>query len=692
MLACAMAAAATPLCVVGVAAPAVAADIEWTGAPGTPLSFTDPANWAGNQVPGGADNALINNGGVATLSTAAGVSNLRLGVTAGTSGTMQQSSGAFNAGDQIRVGDAGTGTYVLSGGTVSHFNEFMLGAGVGGNGTLRISGGTFNSQFHVIPGAGTNSVGNVVQTGGHIDAPFPAVVATANGPGSTSTWDMSAGTVTTGEFYVGANGNGTFNLSGTGFVQFAVNAHIGAGPTGVGTFVMTGGSITGTNPGGSHFLVGEVGTATLLMSGGNINVPRLNIGQNTNARGTVQQTGGTVTVDTAVVLGEVSHQANLYDISGGTLNASGTTNIIRVASSNADATMVIRDNAVVRSDNDMYVGSGAPSFGTLTMSGGSLTLGAGGSGDGELIVGVFGNGTANITGGTVTTDFIRVAHGTAAVGTLNIGGTANVTVANSTITGQTYEGTFGGVSRINVSGGNFTAGTVTGPGTISVSGGTMTANSIQQTTLAVTGGTVGIAPNGTATGTSRVNTLDISGTGKVDLTNNALVIDYASADPSPIADVRADIASAFAGGAWSGPGLTSSSANNTTHGLGFAEASSLTAVDPIFGTVDADAVLVRYTRYGDANLDGTVNLSDFNRLASNFGASNAVWGQGDFNYDGSVNLSDFNRLASNFGLSAAGPTVTPDDWARLGAAVPEPSSAALLGIGALVSLRRRRNR
>jgi hypothetical protein len=34
--------------------------------------------------------------------------------------------------------------------------------------------------------------------------------------------------------------------------------------------------------------------------------------------------------------------------------------------------------------------------------------------------------------------------------------------------------------------------------------------------------------------------------------------------------------------------------------------------------------------------------------------------------------------------------VTPDDWARLGAAVPEPSSLALLGIGAIATMRRRR--
>jgi hypothetical protein len=52
---------------------------------------------------------------------------------------------------------------------------------------------------------------------------------------------------------------------------------------------------------------------------------------------------------------------------------------------------------------------------------------------------------------------------------------------------------------------------------------------------------------------------------------------------------------------------------------------------------------------GDANRDGRVNLTDFNILAANFGASPRDFSQGDFNYDGLVNLLDFNLLAARFG-------------------------------------------
>jgi hypothetical protein len=93
---------------------------------------------------------------------------------------------------------------------------------------------------------------------------------------------------------------------------------------------------------------------------------------------------------------------------------------------------------------------------------------------------------------------------------------------------------------------------------------------------------------------------------------------------------------------------------------------------------------------GDANIDGTVNLEDFNALAANFGQSNRTWTTGDFNYDGLTNLADFNILATHFGVSAAGTDVTPQDWANLASAIPEPGNAVLLWLGTGCLLRRRR--
>jgi hypothetical protein len=178
-----------------------------------------------------------------------------------------------------------------------------------------------------------------------------------------------------------------------------------------------------------------------------------------------------------------------------------------------------------------------------------------------------------------------------------------------------------------------------------------------------------------------------------DIRNRSTVQQFFGA--SPLAEVRQRVQAGYNGGSWNGVGIISSNAAaQSGFAVGYGDAGELGLVGGTFGgeSVPGPAVLFRLTRYGDANLDGQVNLADFNRLASNFGASNSFWHRGDFNYDGNVNLSDFNLLAANFGLSAAGPTVTPEDWARLGAAIPEPTSPALLGAGALALVARRRRR
>ena len=98
------------------------------------------------------------------------------------------------------------------------------------------------------------------------------------------------------------------------------------------------------------------------------------------------------------------------------------------------------------------------------------------------------------------------------------------------------------------------------------------------------------------------------------------------------------------------------------------------------------------TRFGDADLDGAVNLADFAALAVSFGAADAGWASGDFTGDGAANLGDFASLGRNFGFNrgaladfATGPRTSGVEAARL----PEPGSAALLA-AAPALLRRRR--
>jgi hypothetical protein len=147
-------------------------------------------------------------------------------------------------------------------------------------------------------------------------------------------------------------------------------------------------------------------------------------------------------------------------------------------------------------------------------------------------------------------------------------------------------------------------------------------------------------------GPSRAGALDIDASSRLDLRASAFVVDYTG--PSPIAQVAALLASGYAGGAWTGSGVGTSSGP----AIGYAESTDLFTTFPaMFGgtTVDESSVLLRLTRPGDANLDAQVNLTDFNLLATHFGQSGATWHQGNFNYDARVNLIDFNLLAGNFG-------------------------------------------
>jgi len=79
---------------------------------------------------------------------------------------------------------------------------------------------------------------------------------------------------------------------------------------------------------------------------------------------------------------------------------------------------------------------------------------------------------------------------------------------------------------------------------------------------------------------------------------------------------------------------------------------------------------------GDCDRDGDVDLDDLLALRNGFGEP-GTWENGDFGGDGMVDIDDLFSLRNNFGLTG-------------GTHTPEPSTTALLVLGAVVMLHRRR--
>ena len=124
----------------------------------------------------------------------------------------------------------------------------------------------------------------------------------------------------------------------------------------------------------------------------------------------------------------------------------------------------------------------------------------------------------------------------------------------------------------------------------------------------------------------------------------------------------ARVITGYNAGAWDGLGVNSSTAASSPlgDGLGLAVAGDLFGGGA--GNVGVIALqpgdlIVRYTLYGDSNLDRTVNVTDLGSLATNWQLTSRRWNQGDFNYDHTVDVTDLGRLATNWQLSAPAPAL-----------------------------------
>ncbi|HEX4055732.1 MAG TPA: trypsin-like serine protease [Tepidisphaeraceae bacterium] len=318
-------------------------------------------------------------------------------------------------------------------------------------------------------------------------------------------------------------------------------------------------------------------------------------------------------------------------------------------------------------DNSKSYTLAAGSGGSLVMNGGGATAAINDNGGTHYI-------SAPVTLSTNTA--ITVANsGDVLQISGSIGGSGGITVSGSGVLALDAVNNYAGATT--VSGGNLV---------VAASGALPSGNKL---TIASSG----VVLFGQNTGGETLSSLTINTGGTLDLTNNHLILDYTGS--SPVSTIRGYLTTGYNSGSWNGPGIDTTVAN-ANFGLGYAD-----GTDGGISGISSRQIEVKYTLYGDANLDGTVNSVDFGSLAANFGKSAKVWDQGDFDYDGTVNSIDFGLLAGNFGKSAGGnaDVASTADWAALDAFaaanglmadVPEPVSGGVCALAVVGFLLRRR--
>jgi hypothetical protein len=534
-------------------------------------------------------------------------------------------------------------------------------------------------------------------------------VAPTAGSIETRTWDSGALQTF---LYVGYAGHGTFIQSGGtvsgGFI-------LGVLRGGAGTYLLTNGALNTTRGD-----VGFTGTGTFIQSGGTHNlvgVLSISLDSTPGAFGAYFLTGANATFTTDFELiarhnpGTFTQSAGYhevrercavgylhrgqYDMSGGILNVGGELDVGRSAAS------------------------------TFNHSGGTVTVGASNTANGLLWIGD-ADGSYNLSAPSAT----LVVWGRELIGYNGRGIFHQSAGSHFVNTSLSIAGSrSGNVSRFLLDGGTLEVneleriGEGSTLGAFQQSGGTHTAHSEialgANGTYALSGGTVvtpllSIANGGSFTwsgGALDVSSLTLAGrmnvtvgsgrtlvvdeltidphTGRLDLGDNNLVIDYA--DDSPIEAMKSLRTDLRSGALFSsaGPEKRLAYADNAV-----LEWPSFAGVS--FPPGDFTQLLVMGTYAGDTNLDGVVDMMDLASLAPSWQTS-ADWLGGDFDYNGTVDVNDLGLLASNWQTGVGnplGPSLS-DALSSLGlpmVSVPEPAQVGLLLATLALKCHRRRGR
>lgn len=150
-----------------------------------------------------------------------------------------------------------------------------------------------------------------------------------------------------------------------------------------------------------------------------------------------------------------------------------------------------------------------------------------------------------------------------------------------------------------------------------------------------------------------VGSLNMASGAILDLNANDMIISSGS-----LSTIQPLLRSGYANGNWNGSGIQSSAVlldptRLTTLGslqnggdVHLAKFDNVTSIP--------SAILIKYTYYGDADLSGVVDGSDYSRIDNGYLQSSTGWVNGDFNYDTLIDGSDYTLIDNAFNTQGSG--------------------------------------
>jgi len=402
----------------------------WVGGVG---NFHVPANWSGGTVPQFFDSIVIDNGGTVQSSDSVDVANVSIG------------SGS---------------TYAVLAGINSYFTPDNLYLGTSGLGTLTVgSQALVAAAADVYLGYASGSSGVVSMDGGYL-SPF--------------------------DTYIGYEGNGTMTLENGSTLQ-STFGYVGYLP-GSNGLVQLGNSTWKAEDQGLpvNITVGRQGNGGIQASNSLISSQNLVLGDSAGVTGTLSASGGTVTMQQALQVGNagtgnlsLSNSANLT-ASGVTLGVlSSSSGILSISNSSLDSSanvfVGLSGNGTIEASGaqfkapELFIARNGGTTGTATFSGGHLDL------TGELHIGADGNGAFTLQGnGTIQSDRGNMGFAAGSRGVANIQ-SGNWTNTHAIFVGVSGEGTLNiGPQGAIFSESGYISQNAAGAGSVSITGGSWT--------------------------------------------------------------------------------------------------------------------------------------------------------------------------------------------------------------------------